>query len=247
MLSPMYNHWLFIHNVLAHLVASMSGVASFLFATWEHAKKKKLEARIFFIVGMFCLIIAFDQAWQDEHGNVKVLVGEKAALWQERDFWKIQTYDKDAALRSRDQLLAQNYTALIGEQTTANGSQQSLAQLSNKILDISKPEPQEFSMRTDAVEYPPISQGQRVSEFVMTTNKPITANIVFSCDHAIPYLSAHIAGGGPHFPNSVERIYDNSWGIHIPSPMVTPQSPLIIVVVSGTAPGTLERCGYQKQ
>src|ERR1017187_751099 len=240
MLSHMHNHWLFIHNVVAHLVGSMSGIVAFGFGIYEAIKTQKVASRVLFFIGALTLTVSFDQAWQDEHRNTQILIGEKEALWQERDFWKRQSYEKDDSLRERDALLVKDTTALAD-------TQGSLAKLSSKILDISKPEPQEYFMRTDAVEYPPISQGQRISEFIMTTNQPITANIIFSCDHAIPYLSAHIAEGGPHFPNSVEHIYDNSWSIHIPSPMVTPQSPLIIVVVSSTAPGTLERCGYQKQ
>jgi len=112
----------------------MSGIASFVFATIEHVRNKKIESRAFFGVGVLCLIVAFDQAWQDEHNNVKVLIAEKSALWQERDFWKDQSYQKDASLRARDELLGRNYSVLADTQS-------SLATLSNRLLDVAKPAP----------------------------------------------------------------------------------------------------------
>ena len=123
----MHDHWLFIWNVLGHLVASMSGVASFLLSMWEHTRQKKIESRIFFAVGVICLIVAFDQAWQDEHRNSQILIAEKAQLTSETAFWKGQSYDKDASLRSRNQLLTQNF-GVLGQ------TQSSLAELSNRRI-----------------------------------------------------------------------------------------------------------------
>jgi len=114
----------------------MSGIVSFAISIYEATKKKKFETWAFFLLGAICLIIGFDQAWQDEHRNAQLLAGQKADAVGERNFWKDQSYAKDEALRSRDQLLAQNYAALIGQQTTSNKSQQSLAQLSNKIVEL---------------------------------------------------------------------------------------------------------------
>jgi hypothetical protein len=131
----MHDHLLFIGNALAHLVASMSGLVSFAIAVYEATRKKKFETWAFFGLGAICLVVAFDQAWQDEHRNAQLLVSQKEEAVIERNFWKDQSYAKDAALHSRDELLAKNYSALIGEQTTANQTQQSIAQLSKKIID----------------------------------------------------------------------------------------------------------------
>lgn len=134
--ADMYTHWLFLYNVLVHLVASMSSLVSFGISVYEAFKGKKFETWAFFAIGTLCLIIAFDQAWQDEHRNSEILKAEKSAAASERDFWKAQSYDKDSALRQRDSLLASNYTALIGEQATANKSQGSLADLSKKVAEL---------------------------------------------------------------------------------------------------------------
>jgi hypothetical protein len=242
----MHEHWLFISNVAAHLVASMSGVASFVFAIIEHARNKKIETWAFCIVGTLCLIIGFDQAWQDEHNNVKVLIGEKSALVQERDFWKEQSYAKDAMLQSRDQLLAQNYTALIGEQTTANKSQTSLAQLSGKILNLDKPVKQKFTIGKNGWE-PPTKQWSHIGQYIVMSNLPIRANISVKCDIPFTIIDASIVDGGPHFPNSIVQFDAYSWRINIPSPLITAETPLIITI--GFEPDQLGKgkCGIDPE
>ena len=127
-------HWLFAQNVFAHLVASMSGVASFIIAMYEHSRQRKVTSRAFFVIGVICLVMAFDQAWQDEHNNTNNLIAEKSVLWQERDFWKEQSYAKDSSLRSLNELLGKNYGVL-------SDTQSSLAKLSNRLLDVAGPAP----------------------------------------------------------------------------------------------------------
>ena len=207
----------------------MSGVASFAFAIYEHVRNKKIESRAFFAVGVLCSIIAFDQAWQDEHNNASTLIGEKSALWQERDFWKNQSYEKDDALRTRDNLLAQNYSALAGEQNTANQTQASLAQLSSKILSIDKPPRQQFTYEQNAWEGP-AKQWKHFGQHVVMNNLPVRANIFLKCDQPITVIDASIVSGGPHFPNSINQFDASSWRIDIPSPSITPQTPLIITI-----------------
>jgi hypothetical protein len=160
----MHNHWLFVCNVSAHLVASMSSIVSFSFAVWEAFRKQKIEAWVFFSVGAMFLIVAFDQAWQDEHRNAELVIGEKRTAATESNFWKDQSYQKDASIRSQDQLLAQNYGVLAQTQT-------SLAELSNKLVDVVKPEPQRID-----VQWALLSGGQgdkKTIAFIARTNKAI--------------------------------------------------------------------------
>jgi hypothetical protein len=117
----------------------MSGIASFLMSAWEQSRNKKIESRAFFIIGVICLVIAFDQAWQDEHRNSEILTAEKSVLSSESSFWKGQSYSKDEALRSRDQLLGQNYAVLAANQL-------SLSELSNRLLDITGPAPRKIDV-----------------------------------------------------------------------------------------------------
>ena len=205
----MHNQGVFLYYVLTHLIATMSGVISLCIALYQAFAKREIESRVYFIVAGTFFFISCDWVWQDEHRNVETLISDKLGLAKERDFWKTQSYDKDASIRQRDLVISE--------------SQTSLTKLADKILDISKPEPQKFSTRADAVEYPVMQLGQRVSEFILTTNKPIEAKLIFRCDHAIPVLNAHIAGGGPHYPNSVKQIYNNAWQIQHSFACASPQ------------------------
>jgi hypothetical protein len=184
----MHTHWMFLFNVLAHLVASMSGLASFAFSFWEHARQKKLESRVFFIVGFLCLIVAFDQAWQDEHRNSQILIAEKASAVSEKDFWKDQSYQKDHDLRSRDDVIAKSSAALIGEQSTENQTQTVLAQLANKIIDINKPEHLHVAVHQMVIN---AVQSPVLAVIVAETNKRVVgAKGTLTC--LTPYVASQI-------------------------------------------------------
>jgi hypothetical protein len=231
----MYNHWQFIWNVASHLVASMSGLASFCFSLWEHSRQKKLESRVFFIVGVICLAVAFDQAWQDEHRNSEVLKAQKQTLSEEkqsvsdeRDFWKQQTYSKDGALQNRDELLVKNYTALTEEQKTANQSQASLAQLSSKILDINKPAVQKITpIFFDKDE----SKSPSTARFLLLTNKDVSpVAMQINCNGSLESVSLASLGGGPRGSTEPSRLAPNSFEIEISTPAWTPTAPIMATV-----------------
>jgi hypothetical protein len=231
----MHTHWLFIYNVGAHLVASMSSLVSFGIAVYEATRNKKFETWAFFVIGALCLIVAFDQAWHDEHRNAEILTAEKASAVGEREFWKIQNYDKDSALRQRDALLAQNYGALIGEQATANKAQDSLTNLSLKILEIGKPLNQKFTTGMSEFDAPP-KPWKHFGQWIVMSNLPKRANIFVQCDQAFTVIDASIVSGGPHFQNTTIKLDEMSWRISIPSPPITPDSPLIITTGYDEAP-----------
>jgi len=58
----------------------MSGIASFCFAAYEAFKNKKIESRVFFAIGAFFLVLAFDQAWQDQYTSAEWRGGEISRL-----------------------------------------------------------------------------------------------------------------------------------------------------------------------
>jgi len=233
----MHDHWLFTWNVLSHLVASMSGIASFVMSMWEHARNKKIESRVFFVVGVLCLTVAFDQAWQDEHRNSEVLISQKESLASEKNFWQSQYYATSQTLQRRDELLAKNYTALTDEQTSAAKSQTSLAALSQKILDINKPEKQSYGFHfmqwnTKLFTIPGFSG---MSQIVITSNQSIMANFDLSCEQPFSVVDARVADGGPEFPESYLKVSPSSWQIRIPNPQVSPQYPVIVTLGYNTA------------
>jgi hypothetical protein len=167
----------------------MSGVASFVFAIIEHARGKKIETWAFSVVGTLCLVVAFDQAWQDEHRNSQIVQAEKEIAVKDDNFWKAQSYDKDSALRSRDQLLNENYGVLATTQS-------SLAQLSNRLLDIAGPVPRKIDvMRWEIpVTYTFANVGKvKFWVLVVTTNKtisPIRGDL--GCDNDFSVITENV-------------------------------------------------------
>jgi hypothetical protein len=219
----MHDQLLFAKDVFAHLVASMSGVVSFIFAMVEHARGKKIESWAFFAIGALCLIIAFDLAWQNEHDNVQVLIGEKSSLWQERDFWKQQSYDKDATLRTRDDLLAKNFTTL-------SQTEQSLSTLSTKLLEVTKPEPLRIIVAGERL---PWYGGNQPHEMIMLgiPNKmvgAVDADVI--CDKAIDSVRAAMLGHDLWTGKTPDRVGENRFHINITSPIWTPTQPLVVYV-----------------
>jgi len=199
---------------------------------YQAFKKRSIESRTYFVIAGVFFFVSCDFVWREEHRNVQTLVQEKSALWQERDFWKIQSYDKEAALRSRDQLLAQNYTALIGEQTTATNAQQSLTQLSSKIIDLSKPPVPKLSLHgtTDFDVADIFKKYKHTAQFVVVTNVPISVDLGFECQFPMQSVEALIIGAGPKYPGHVNKVNDRAWLIHIPSPQLTPDYALLLTV-----------------
>ena len=206
----------------------MSGIASFIFAAVEHIRGKKTESRAFLAVGVICLTLAFDQAWQDEHNNVKVLIGDKGALSQERDFWKDQSYDKDASLRSRDEMLTKNYGVLAETQS-------SLAALSNRLVGLQEP----LKITPHFIGLVPSQvntniQARYHGTFLVLTNKPITpVRLLVTCDAEILSTSGGVlgtAGGmGGGWGGRVTSS-NKQFGVGILSPAWTPVNPLLVTI-----------------
>jgi hypothetical protein len=237
----MHNYWLFIRNVLAHWVAAMSGIVSLALGIVEYFRKRQTEAKLFAVVACVFLMPAFYQAWQDEHHNSEILIAEKSTAVSERDFWRQQAYRKDDALRSRDQLLAQNYTALIGEQGTANKAQDSLAQLSGKILDIDKPAP--LRVITQSLAEPSGDGSIKVRYFIVLTNKtvnPAIMNVV--CDQDISAGEGAVVGAKQEMMGIGPVVAKRRFNLSITSPPWSPLSPILLDVhYSGPEPN----CGIE--
>lgn len=183
----MHNNWLFIRNVVAHWVGTMSGVVSITFGVIEYFRKKKAEATIFAAIAICMIFVSSGQAWQDEHRNSENLKGEKNAIVIERDFWKEETYKKDGELQAANQVLAQNFNALAESQKTGDETQKSLTHLSERILEIGKPQAQRTTILYEGRESPASflrdSDGNNIAQWLLLTNKlssPTTVEIACS-------------------------------------------------------------------
>ena len=138
-----------------------------------------------------------------------------------------QSYAKDESLRARDQLLGQNFSTL-------SATQQSLAGLSNKMLDVTKPEPLNMSFAFGGV-IPAPRSGYRLVQVFVFSNKVRAAKGQFYCD--VPMLDIHawVAGnsnlyvGGSQESGGVVPFKDGGLAqVDIFSPLMTPTSPLVM-------------------
>jgi hypothetical protein len=159
-----------------------------LFQPWVEKKalKKQVSLKHLWIAGLICLFFASYEAWKDEHARVDQLFRENQTVVNERDFWKDQSYQKDTALRARDQLLGQNFATL-------NATQQALASLSNKVLEIAKPEPLKITIGMGGALLKS-KDGYKDNQFLVFANKVIRARGQFSCDQKISDIHAFVVG-----------------------------------------------------
>jgi hypothetical protein len=236
--------FLFVWNMLAHLVALMSGLVSFGFAIYENWKNKKTESWVFFAISLICLMIACDQAWQDEHRNVEALIAEKSSAVSEREFWKQQSYSKDDSLRTRDTLLGQNYTVLAQNQAA-------LTSLSNRVLDLAK-EP--LKITPHFLGYIPSQANSNIQAkfngtFLVLTNNTITpVRLLVTCEAEIVQVGGGVLGTGASMGGGWGGRVTSSkkqYGVGILSPAWTPVNPLLVTIYTNEA--NLGTCSFDEK
>jgi hypothetical protein len=178
--------YLFASDLFHQLLFYVGGVLAFmewmLMKYFDTPLEKQLFTSIVLILFFFCCF----QAFKDEHQNSQTLIGDKAELTSERNFWKEQSEAKDGEVRQRDRLLETNFTTL-------SGTQRSLAGLSHKILDITKPEPTRITMHAI-----PIKQSDAPAAILVAhTNNSIAGfKGKVKCDRAFHPLQITIPNAG---------------------------------------------------
>jgi hypothetical protein len=231
---------LFIYNVAAHWVASMSSVVSFTLGIIETIRNRKTEGRIFFSVAGLFLILAFDQAWQDEHRNSELLKAEKAVASSEKNFWESQSYQKDNSLRVRDELLTQNYEVLAQTQS-------SLAELSNKLVDIAKPAPFKADVmrwKIPAVLHTP-SGPTEITVLVLIGNRTMDETRgTFSCDKPFTGLTSTILTHGSAMRADWEQKTPTSVHVEYSYPPWSKSNPLVFSVATPQGKD-VENCSFK--
>ncbi|MFZ3341392.1 MAG: hypothetical protein WA213_10955 [Terriglobales bacterium] len=243
------HHWLPANNLylfswdLAHQVLFYIGGLLAL-VEWIMVKylNTPIEKHVFTGVVLGLMFIASFQVWLDEHHNSEELIKEKSQLVGEMEFWKGQSYAKDESLRTRDALLSQNFGTL-------SGTQQSLSQLSNKILDISKPEhlaihPIALMPAKDTTNS--VAQYQKV--FVLLVNKAIVpVHILVKCDKPIVSASGGILGTTMTLMNDTwpGARSDGSFGVGAGGGVWGPLSPLVVTIYFDE--GDDRKCSFNEQ
>jgi len=217
----------------------MSGLVSFIFSLWEHARRQKIEAWAFFAVGCLCLIIAFDQAWQDEHRNSQILMAEKSAAIEGKNFWESQSYEKDSSLRTRDELLTKNYGVLA--QTQSSFSQLSANWLT-QFGKLSQVQPEHIAVKSFLYPEERTINGYYLYVVTAVTNKTkmsFTGSI--NCKNGFPSnvwgdMSGALNSGGI-YDIHIMPVSATKFIVNVVSPAWNPDSPIVIMGRAKTDPG----------
>lgn len=157
----MHNHWLFIGNVAAHLVALMSGIASFFIGIYEKGKNRPVATKAFWAIAVLCLLFAFDQAWQDEHRNTQAVIQEKSDAWT-----KFSTCDKQLAVD--EAVLKTNQGTMMTQQALLSGQQDTFNKCMLTLGMKSTPEPPRVDVQW-------LTMGEQHDK----DNKPVSQTLVF--------------------------------------------------------------------
>lgn len=261
-ISGMGIHFLFLGNVAAHLVALMSGIASFVLATVQAVRKSPLSARIFWVVGALCLLFAFDQAWQDEHRNTQAVAVEKAAAVSSatsciQDARVEQVYTKGL------QSLNDSQRATIDNEQLVNGRQQSA--VNSCVISLGKMNPivnREISVIKIPVAMRDATSNRfvgmftphkvYVAELIITTNqteaRPVgdlrcQNSFSIDSDPQLPMLASTALTGG----SAPQRISDREYGIRVfnTGSEWGPNSPIFMAVSSVSE--TVGSCTFRPQ
>jgi hypothetical protein len=246
----MSEHSLFVVNVLSHLVALMSGIVSFGLALWAEIKKKPHHRLAFWIIGCLCLIVAFDQAWRDEHHNTKAVIDQKAdltsrmsecsvgfkAAGDKATFFEEQTH-------SNQQTINQQLKTLTAQQQTANSQQNTM---NNCVVALGKAniaDPQKTSVGFFSADFQGAPLSKHKSLLLAFTNKPVPSPARGRVACTKPFKYAQLGTVGSGMLGIIPRINEFTYDWELSSPQWTPTNPLIFVIAYDE--DDLGPCGIQ--
>jgi hypothetical protein len=148
----------------------------------------------------------------------------------------------ERAIKERDALLSQNFTTLGESQRAFNG-------LTQKILDIAKPEPLKVTL-VQAGEPPPARVGYKLVQILVFTNRVAPAKGLFQCDIDMGEVRAFVAGNsnlymGPNGNAGGARVVDaRTVQVDVLAPMMTATNPLVMSFLRKETDQAYE-CHYQ--
>jgi hypothetical protein len=210
---------------------------------YEKWRDRPLSIKPVVVLFIICIFVSCFQAWVDEHRNSEQLKIEKSQISGDAGFWREQSYAKDESLRQRDAMLAQNFGVL-------SNTQNSLAALSNKLLDTTKPSPTVFDVHRwqfpASYTFPDIGK-VKLWVIVVTTNKTIPGiKGTISCDAPVTFLTSHMLTHGNLLRVEIDRKGDRTAYAEFPFPPMSPQNPLLFAAYTKEDAANIENCTFNQ-
>lgn len=97
---------LFVSAVMAHWLFTFGGIAMVAFGLYEKLNEKDTEKWIFWGLAVVLLLVAFYQAWSDEHRNTQAVIQERQAAIIAQNRAEALNGEKDRELAGKDHELA---------------------------------------------------------------------------------------------------------------------------------------------
>jgi hypothetical protein len=225
--------FLFLSDLFHQILFYIGGVLALVELFMTKWLNTPLEKRLFNILVIGCLFIACFQSWVDEHHNVEELIKDKAHVSGEREYWRGQSDAKDQSVR-------ENVTAL-------SQTQRAFADLSNKVLDITRPEPLRILVKTNRLS-PLDSASKKISLLSIVSNKPLSpVRGVLSCEHPFQKLGGTSITGETitQASGDISTVNDHEVRIGVVSPALNPDTPMLVLALTAAEPG-VGKCTFTR-
>jgi hypothetical protein len=225
---------LFVSAVAAHWLFTFGGIAMVVFGLYEKFKHKETAKWVFWGLAVVLLLVAFYQAWSDEHANAAVVIEEKARAIG--DLGECRGDLKSVGAQSailQSQVLSQQST-INGQQSTLTAMQQGYnsqqSTINSCVVSLGKtnaPMPLQLTSRMDSFTLPD-PKWKHHALMTVLVNQALPARLKVTCDGTIGEAHAIVAGASS-FMDITKKLFTNS--IIISNPVVmTTLSPLIVTI-----------------
>jgi len=145
-------------------------------------------------------------------------------LSQERDFWKGQSYEKDASLRTRDELLAKNLNALTQTET-------SFAALSNRLLDVAGPTARKLDVQRwkipETYTYANVGRVQFWTLVILSNRVISPAKGTIKCDGDFHIIETTLLTHGSTLRAGYDTLSPRSVHVDFAYPPLSAENPLV--------------------
>lgn len=214
----------------------MSSIVAFTLGIIEYVRNRKTEGWIFGVIAGLFLVVSFDAVWQDEHRNSEILIQQKADL--------VSTNNQLNGLnRSQDTSIRELITSISTSNTAIANTQTAFASLSNRVPDISKPEPMRIITTGERLPYWDEPHPKEFL-FIAFPNKVVAQlKALVECDQPIATARAYIVGSDVFMGHT--SVENGKAFVYLTNPVWGPTSPAVVYLttLSGRLP---ESCSIRQ-
>ena len=226
--------FLFLSDLFHQILFYIGGVLALVELFMTKWLNTPLEKRLFNVLVVGCLFVACFQAWVDEHHNAEELIKDKSHLAEEKGYWKGQSDAKDQSVR-------ENVSAL-------SKTQSAFAELSNKVLDITRPEPLRIMVKKN--EFSPFDYDKKKLWLLSVASNKAVSPIrgIVSCEHPFEKIGGVSIMGETETiaTGDIRPVNDHAVRVGVITPVLNPETPMLLTVLAPEDPG-LGKCTFTRE